>query len=128
MATKTTEKGTAIELPELRMEMLDVRIRGLTPLLQNRFSEEKARAITDDQAHGAKGPRAARQPEVEFEQARHRMEDGRDAVNALAVKKAIVSAGNASRMKRAPSCAVPLRSWRTCCPSRDRNQRCKPTV
>jgi hypothetical protein len=93
MATKTTEKGTSIELPELRMEMLDIRIRGLTPLLQNRFSEEKARAITDDQAHGAKGPRAARQPEVEFEQARHRTEDGRDAVNALAVKKAIVSAG-----------------------------------
>lgn len=92
MASKTSAESR-IEIPQLRMARIEVRIQGLTPLITHRFSEDVMQKMADDQQGKAKVKKAPRNPQAEFEAACYRTPGGRYGFPAAGVKKAMVTAG-----------------------------------
>lgn len=82
-----------IEIPEIRLGTIMVGISGQTPLLTNRFGEKARQKIEDKQQKKAKGPKDARNPEEEFEDACHVISKGVYGFPAVGIKKALVVAG-----------------------------------
>ena len=68
-------------------------IRGLTELITHQWAEKSKAEIRGKQGHKAKGPKEARDPEAEFEAAKYRTAEGKDAIYAGCFRNAIVSAG-----------------------------------
>lgn len=87
MADKT------IEIPAINLRSMVVTIKGETPLLTNRFGEKARQKIEDKQQKKAKGPKEARNPEEEFQDAAHRLPGGGYGFPAVGIKKALVVAG-----------------------------------
>lgn len=87
MAEKT------IEIPEIRLGLIVVTVEGQTPLLTNRFGEKARQKIEDKQQKKAKGPKEARNPEEEFQDACHILPGGGYGFPAVGIKKALVVAG-----------------------------------
>lgn len=82
-----------IEIPEIRLGRIVVGIVGQTPLLTNRFGEKARQKIEDKQQKKAKGPKEARNPEEEFQDAAHMISEGVYGFPAVGIKKALVVAG-----------------------------------
>lgn len=82
-----------IEIPEIRLGTIMVGIIGQTPLLTNRFGEKARQKIEDKQQKKAKGPKDARNPQEEFEDACHVISKGVYGFPAVGIKKALVVAG-----------------------------------
>lgn len=82
-----------IEIPEIRLSRMIVSIQGETPLITNRFGETKRKAIEEKQQKKARGPREARVPEEEFQDAMHVIREGVYGFPAAGIKKALVVAG-----------------------------------
>lgn len=82
-----------IEIPPIRLDTMVVGVKGLTPLLTNRFGEKARQKIEDKQQKKAKGAKEARVPEEEFMDACHRIADGVYGFPAVGIKKALVVAG-----------------------------------
>lgn len=82
-----------IEIPQIVLQQVLVRIVGQTPLLTNRFSERSKEAIEDNQQKKAKLAREARDPEIEFREAMHLISPGVYGFPASGVRKALVAAG-----------------------------------
>ena len=82
-----------IEIPEIRLGTIMVGIIGQTPLLTNRFREKARQKIEDKQQKKAKGPKDARNPTEEFEDACHVISEGVYGFPAVGIKKALVVAG-----------------------------------
>lgn len=82
-----------IEIPEIKLRQMVVSIEGRSPLLTNRFGEKARRAIEDKQQKKAKGPKEARKPEEEFEEACHLISKGVYGFPAVGIKKCLVVAG-----------------------------------
>jgi hypothetical protein len=82
-----------IEIPEIRLGTIMVGIIGQTPLLTNRFGEKARQKIEDKQQKKAKGPKDARNPQEEFEDACHVISEGVYGFPAVGIKKALVVAG-----------------------------------
>lgn len=82
-----------IEIPEIKLRTMMVGIIGQTPLLTNRFGEKARQKIEDKQQKKAKGAREARNPEEEFGDACHRIDEKTYGFPAVGIKKALVVAG-----------------------------------
>lgn len=87
MATATAE----VEITQIEAETIRVPILGTTPLLVHRFSE-KAKKMMLDNMQGRKTPKAAKDPDAEYEGAFYRFEDGRYGFPSGAFKLAMVGA------------------------------------
>jgi len=85
-------EATKLWVPSLKLCDLFVKIRGDSPLLMNRFSEETQAAIEDSQQGVAKRHREPRKPQEEYERAHYRLPDGSFAFPSNAFKEAMVSA------------------------------------
>lgn len=86
------------KLYELDLQMIVVPIKGITPLLMNRFTEEAKKSIEDGQQGTAKRGKTARDPEAEFKAAQYRTESGGLYVPGAAFKEAMVRAAKATGM------------------------------
>ena len=86
------DSGT-VTIPELRMARINVRIKGVTPLITHRFSEDVLEKMAAEQQGAAKVKKPPRQPEAECEAACYRTPEGRYGFPAAGVKKAMVTAG-----------------------------------
>lgn len=82
-----------IEIPEIRLSTMMVGIVGQTALLTNRFGEKARQKIEDKQQKKAKGAKEARNPQEEFEDAAHMIDDKTYGFPAVGIKKALVVAG-----------------------------------
>lgn len=84
-----------ITIPELNTRNLIVTIRGLTPLLQNRFSEEAQREIADKQEGraGTGTRKPPRDPEALTAAATHAISPERYGHPSRGIKRALVAAG-----------------------------------
>ena len=83
--------ASAIQIQRIGRRAAHVPIRGTAPLVAHRF-DEKARQMMLDKMQGKKQAKAMRDPQADFERARHRLEDGRDGFPATGYKGAIVGA------------------------------------
>jgi hypothetical protein len=85
-----------IELAPLRQEILQVRVVGTTPLIVHAFGSKARRKMLDDQTMTettVRKRREVRDPEADYNEARHILPDGRDGFPASGFKSAIVTAG-----------------------------------
>lgn len=73
--TKTVKKGrktevkkpvTEIIIPAMRLETMELELRGLTPLIVHKFSDKSRKQIEDNQQGKAKNKKAPKVPEEEF--------------------------------------------------------------
>ena len=80
-----------IEIQRIGRKTVKCKVIGTAPLIAHKFSE-KARQQMLDAQQGRKSPKENRDPEKDYEAARYRMEDGSDAVPAVAFKAATVAA------------------------------------
>lgn len=78
-----------IEVKRIGRHVAHVPIVGTAPLIVHRF-DEKARQMMLDKMQGRKTPKATRDPQADFERARHRLPDGADGFPASGFKGAIV--------------------------------------
>lgn len=82
-----------IEIPEIKLSTMVVGIEGTTPLITNRFGERARQAIEDKQQKKAKVAKEARDPNAEFREALHLLENGKYGFPAVGIKKTLVNAG-----------------------------------
>lgn len=82
----------AIAIPEVKKERFQVTIEGTTPLLSNRFSDTAKEEMLAKQMKKARGARAAKDPQADYEQSIYYTADGRPGFPASGIKKACVSA------------------------------------
>lgn len=85
-------QGAVITLRRLERTELLIPVRGLTPLITQRWSEKARNMMLEKQQSKARPAKEARDPEANFEAARYRLPDGSDGVPATAFKAAIVHA------------------------------------
>lgn len=83
-------KNETIEIKPPEVETVIVTIVGDTPLIVHKFTEKAKKEMRDKQAKKAKQKKEARDGDLEFEQAKYKMENGKDGFPALAVKQAII--------------------------------------
>ena len=86
------DNGT-VTIPALRMARINVRIKGVTPLITHRFSEDVLEKMAAEQQGAAKVKKPPRDPEAECASACYRTPEGRYGFPAAGVKKAMVTAG-----------------------------------
>lgn len=92
MPVKSSDTSTVF-IPELRMARINVRVKGVTPLITHRFSEDVMEKMARDQQGEAKVKKPPRNPQAEFEAACYRTPEGGYGFPAAGVKKAMVTAG-----------------------------------
>lgn len=109
MATKTSTDGSVngthnrvsgiiedqaptIVIPKPKIRTVQIPIVGTTPLIMHKWSEKAIQMIKDKQGKKASGPKAAKDPEAEYNGARYVSVDGWDGVQAVAFKAAMVGA------------------------------------
>ncbi len=98
MAGKARAAKARVEKPEtvlvtpLRMAVIDIRIRGISPLVTHQWAEKGKEQMRKKHAGENKKDRSVRDPEAECEAATYRLPDGRIGVPAVAFKKAMTSA------------------------------------
>jgi hypothetical protein len=95
MATRAKEEKKEIEIPPIRIGRVEIVISGLTPLLTNRFSDRTLDEIEATQTGRPKVAKAPRNPEQEFRDAAHVLDEkaGRYGFPAAGVKLAVVAGG-----------------------------------
>lgn len=80
-----------VTIDRIAAETLSVPILGTAPLLVHKFSEKAKRQMLDNM-QGRKSPKAAKDPEAEYEAAFYRTKEGGYGFPAIAFKAATVSA------------------------------------
>lgn len=99
-------KGVVEGLKPLKVETLDVTIRGTSPFIVHAWSKKakgemlNAQQMTKEEKKKAKEKRAAKDPQADFEESKYII-DGKDSFPTIAVKKAMVDAGFALGVSRA---------------------------
>lgn len=89
MQISKTRSGI-VTIPGVKTEKITTLIVGTAPLIVHKFSEKARQAILDKQMKKATGGREAKDPEANYQAARHRLADGTDGVPAGGVKAAFV--------------------------------------
>ncbi len=88
-------KVTAIAIPAIKMDTIEVPIVGKTPLISQAWDPLEIARIIAGQTGKAKSPKAARDPEREYEATKYKLPDGRCGMPVSAFKKSMVRAGKA---------------------------------
>lgn len=89
----TAKKPSAvIQVPDFKLVKIRVHIIGTAPLMVHAFSEKQRKIMLEKQMKIAQGGREPRDPVAEFEASRYRLPDGRDGIQAIALKDAAVTA------------------------------------
>ena len=81
-----------IVIPALNKQMMKVKIKGVRPMVQHKWSEKAMKMILDKQMKKASKGREIRDPKQEYKDSYHYNEKGKIAFPAGGVKKAIVTA------------------------------------
>lgn len=87
-----TTTQAAISLERIQRQIAVIEIKGTAPLIVHRWSEKARREMLDKQ-QGRKVPKAPKNPQQDFEDARYRLADGRDGAPTMAFKSATVKGG-----------------------------------
>lgn len=94
MASKVTV-AKQVKLKPISKKIVSVRLVGISPLVQHKWSEKARKMIRDKQQEGKKTKdRELRNPEQEGRDAMHMTEDGKPGVPAAAIKAAIINAAH----------------------------------
>lgn len=91
MAVKKEEVG--IDLPALKIGLMEVTIVGDTPLIVHAWSAKSKREMLDKQMKKAKAARQAKDPRADFEESLYRLPGGGYGFPSVAFKCAGVTAG-----------------------------------
>ncbi len=91
MAAKKEDVG--IELPALKIGLMEVTIVGDTPLIVHAWSAKAKREMLDKQMKKAKGAKEAKDPRADFDASLYRLPDGGYGFPSVAFKGAAVTAG-----------------------------------
>jgi hypothetical protein len=99
MATaKKSKEPTIIEVPELDIRTITMRIVGTAPLVTHAWSEKAKRMMQEAQSgtpkQGGKKNREARDPQADYLGAMYLTDDGRPGIPARLFKAAAVAAAN----------------------------------
>lgn len=81
-----------IELPQLKIGLIDVTLIGDTPLIVHAWSEKAKREMLGKQMKEAKGAKAAKDPVRDFQDSLYRLEDGGYGFPSVGFKCAAVTA------------------------------------
>lgn len=82
----------AITIPKLVIHTLKIPVRGITPLLMCRFDEKVKREMEERTEGKAKNKKAPKDPEKEWNAARHISTKGWDGIHAGGIRAAIIDA------------------------------------
>jgi len=89
-------KAQAVTVTAPKFEIVEFKIRGTTPFVQNRWSKKKLEEMHQKHEAGSTAgknrKKEARDFEAEFEAAQYKTEDGKNGINAAAFRNASVSA------------------------------------
>ena len=88
-----------IMIPQWNLDMIEISIKGTTPLITHAWSEKAKRQIQDKQGKKASMGREAKDPKAEFQAARYVHAEGWDAIPAVSFKNAAVRAATDAGMK-----------------------------
>ena len=90
---KPTSTSVTVEVKELNLEHVIIPIVGISPLIVHAWSEKSKNMIADKQAGKAKNKKhEIRQPEEEYEAAKHKGRPGWDGYPAAGFKAAMIRA------------------------------------
>ena len=88
---KTTER--VIELKRMNLQRTEITLVGDSSLIVHAWSAKAKKEMLDTQRKKAKGPKQAKDPERDYQEAFYRTEDGKPGFPCVAFKSAAVSAG-----------------------------------
>jgi len=84
-------KSVSVEVVEFSIRQVTIPIMGISPLIIHAWSEKSKRMISDKQAGKAKNKKhEIRDPQDDYEQAKHISEDGWEGLPAAALKAAMI--------------------------------------
>lgn len=84
-------KSVSVEVVEFSIRQVTIPIVGISPLIVHAWSEKSKRMISDKQAGKAKNKKhEIRDPQDDYEQAKHISEDGWEGLPAAALKAAMI--------------------------------------
>jgi hypothetical protein len=92
MAAAPAEGKTLISVPPIEVQTVDVYVVGTSPLVMNRWSEKAKTMMRNKQQGVAQQKREHKNPEEDFENAIHKMPDGRIGFPTIGFKAAAVTA------------------------------------
>lgn len=91
---------TTIVIPPIKLGLVQVTIRGRSPLIVKGWTEKVRQTLRDKHSKAPKEARPKRDPQAEFEAAKYKDAEGRDCILAAAIKHSIVgSARNLDGVK-----------------------------
>lgn len=94
--TKAKDNKEIITIPAPKLKTMEIKIRGTAPLMQARFSQKAMLKMQAAQALGSqaksKKVREPRDPQADFEAAKHISTEGWVGIPASAFRKALISA------------------------------------
>jgi hypothetical protein len=88
----TKKENTAIELPRLDIQMMEVTLIGDTPLIVHAWSVKAKKEMLAKQMKSAKGAKEAKDPTADFEASMYRLDDDGFGFPSVAFKAAAVTA------------------------------------
>lgn len=91
MATTKTDVG--IELPALRIGLMEVTLVGDSPLIVHAWSHKAKKEMLDKQMKQPKGAKEAKDPRADYDASMYRLSDGGYGFPSVAFKAAAVTAG-----------------------------------
>ena len=86
------KNDVAIELPALKIGLMEVTVIGDSPLIVHAWSQKAKREMLDKQMKKAKGAKEAKDPTADFEASMYRLADGGYGFPSVAFKNAAVTA------------------------------------
>lgn len=87
-----TKKEVTIELPSLKVEMMDLTVIGDTPLIVHAWSAKARRQMLSKHMKLAKEQREAKDPVKDYEESMYRLDDGGYGFPSIGFKAAAVTA------------------------------------
>lgn len=88
-----TKKDVAVELPALKLGLMEVTLIGDSPLIVHAWSHKAKQEMLGKQMKQAKGAREAKDPKADYEASMYRLADGGHGFPSVAFKTAAVTAG-----------------------------------
>ena len=86
------KETTALEIPRLDVQLMEVTIVGDSPLIVHAWSVKAKREMLDKQMKKAKAAKQAKDPRKDFEESMYRLEDGGYGFPSVGLKAAAVEA------------------------------------